>query len=70
MDQYIPLSPFQLVFYFEWKLNPQRTDYHMVIDQTIEGKIDYNKLNCCLKKMVQDIFIFNVHIIEINEKFY
>ncbi len=70
MVQSIPLSPFQSVFYFEWKLNPQRTDYHMVIDQNIEGEINYKKLNNCLKNMIKDIFIFNAHVVEINEKFY
>ena len=40
------LSPYQKTFYFDWNLDPARTDYTMIQNQEINGKFDLFKLNC------------------------
>ncbi|BBH53188.1 non-ribosomal peptide synthetase [Fluviispira sanaruensis] len=66
----LKVSPFQKTFYFEWKLNPNNSDYHMVIDQIIDGELDINRLNRSLKKMISEQYIFNSHIEEIDNEYY
>ncbi len=70
MQNNIKLSPFQKTFYFEWKLNPSRTDYHMVLDHLLEGNLDIVRLNLALKKMISEYFILNSHIEEKNGEYY
>ena len=36
----IPLSPYAKIFYYEWKLDQNRTDYNIVFDQEFENGID------------------------------
>jgi len=34
------LSPFHKIFFYEWKLDPYRSDYNIVWDQELRGKLD------------------------------
>ena len=66
----IQLNPFQKTFYFEWKINPSRTDYHMVLDQILEGNLDITRLNDALKRIIYGYYLFNSHIEEKYGKYY
>jgi len=66
----IRLSPYQRTFYVEWKLNPERYDYNIVIDQEMEGTIDAHHLNLSISRFIQDHVLFNSHVIEKNDVLY
>ncbi|WP_186644141.1 non-ribosomal peptide synthetase [Fluviispira vulneris] len=70
MNNKILLTPFQKTFYFEWKLDPTRTDYHMVLDQVLEGDLDILRLNIALKRIISNYYILNSHIEEDNDEYY
>ncbi|KAB8033633.1 non-ribosomal peptide synthetase [Fluviispira multicolorata] len=70
MNNKILLTPFQKTFYFEWKLDPTRTDYHMVLDQVLEGELDILRLNIALKRIISECYILNSHIEEDNGEYY
>ncbi|VTR51953.1 Uncharacterised protein [Serratia fonticola] len=40
----ITLTPYQTIFYYEWLQDPDRSDYNIVIDNTIVGEIDKKKV--------------------------
>ena len=64
------LSPYSRIFYNEWKLDPNRSDYNIVFDQEFEGQIDIVKLNYAIKQLITDYVICNSHITEDNEELY
>ncbi|APJ04727.1 non-ribosomal peptide synthetase [Silvanigrella aquatica] len=66
----VPLNLYQLTFYYEWKLNPSRIDYHMVLDQEIEGNLDIPRLNKSLNKLISQYFILNSCVEEIDGAYY
>ncbi|BBH53956.1 non-ribosomal peptide synthetase [Fluviispira sanaruensis] len=70
MNREVRITPFQKTFYFEWKLDPSRTDYHMVLDQVLEGNLDIYKLRKSIKKFISEYYIINSHIEENNGEFY
>ena len=41
---HIPLSPYSKSFWIEYQINPKRSDYNMVLDQTLSGDLDISRL--------------------------
>ena len=70
MNNKIELTPYHMIFYFEWKLNPTRTDYHMVLDQLLEGDLNVERLNRSLKRFISDYYLMNSHIEVNNGKYF
>ena len=64
------LSPYSRIFYNEWKLDQNRSDYNIVFDQSLEGEINIQTLNKAIKRFVNDYIIFNSHIEDKNGKIY
>lgn len=60
----ISLSPYSKVFFNEWKLNPERSDYNIVFDQNLQGKLDISKLTGALVRFVLEHLLCNSHIKE------
>ncbi|WP_392563802.1 amino acid adenylation domain-containing protein [Orbus wheelerorum] len=60
----IKLTPYQLMFYYEWRVNPLRTDYNLVADNTLTGNIDEQRFMDCFKKVFNEHFIFRHNIID------
>ncbi|MFV8928023.1 condensation domain-containing protein [Serratia fonticola] len=53
----ITLTPYQTIFYYEWLQDPDRSDYNMVIDNTIVGEIDKKKYNDSFEQLLNEHFI-------------
>ncbi|MNH77752.1 Linear gramicidin synthase subunit D [compost metagenome] len=53
----ITLTPYQTIFYYEWLQDPDRSDYNIVIDNTIVGEIDKKKYNDSFEQMLNEHFI-------------
>lgn len=66
---HVPLSPYSVVFYHEWKLNSQRSDYNIVFDQTVSGELDRKQLSFALNQMIQDYFLLHSKVEEEDEKY-
>lgn len=64
------LSPYQKTFYFDWNLDPARTDYTMIQNQEINGKVDLIKLKNAFHRIVSENFILNSHIEIIKDDYY
>ena len=64
------LSPYSKIFYNEWRLDPNRSDYNIVFDQNLEGEINIQTLNKAIKRFVNDYIIFNSHVEDKNGKIY
>jgi len=64
----IPLSPYAEVFYYEWKLAQNRTDYNIVFSQEFENEIDIIRLGNAIKRFISENIIFNSHVINYKEK--
>ncbi|WP_186648867.1 non-ribosomal peptide synthetase [Fluviispira vulneris] len=70
MNNTVELTPYHLLFYFEWKLNPTRTDYHIVIDQALEGELNVERLNRSLKRFISEFYLMNSHVEDSNGKYF
>jgi len=66
----ILLSPYSKIFYNEWKLDQNRSDYNIVFDQSFQGVIDISRLNDALKRFVSDYVLLNSHVTEENGELY
>ncbi|MBS0272503.1 MAG: amino acid adenylation domain-containing protein, partial [Proteobacteria bacterium] len=66
----IILSPYSKLFYVEWKLDQERYDYNIVFDQQFEGKIDRQRLNNAIKRLISEYIILNSHVEEKKENLY
>ncbi|MDD9335736.1 MAG: hypothetical protein PV347_06995 [Rickettsiaceae bacterium] len=64
------LSPYTRIFYTEWKLDQNRSDYNIVFDQNLNGNIDILRLNNAIKRFISDYVILNSHIEDKNEELY
>ncbi len=60
----LKLSPYHKTFYYEWKLDPSRHDYHLIDDKTYQGKLSPDRLNSALIRFMNDHYLFNCNIIE------
>jgi amino acid adenylation domain-containing protein/non-ribosomal peptide synthase protein (TIGR01720 family) len=61
-EEKISLTPYQLIFYYEWLQNPQRSDYNIVIDNDISGEIDLDRFNDSFKKIANEHFILRHNV--------
>ena len=66
----IKLTPYQLIFYYEWLADPMRSDYNMVIDNTVTGKMDLQRLIDSIKKIFNEHFIFRHNTCTIDNTVY
>lgn len=66
----IQLSPYHKIFYNEWKLHPNSSQYNIVFDQTISQSLDIERLQVALHRFISDYFILNSHILEENQELY
>jgi amino acid adenylation domain-containing protein/thioester reductase-like protein len=60
----IKLSPYHEIFFNEWKLNPNRSDYNIVIDNDLFGVIDPIRLREALRRLSADYLLLHSHIAE------
>ena len=66
----IKLSPYHRLFYNEWKIDPQRRDYNVVLDQQLHGTLDVSRLRSALVRFVADHLLLNSHIEAVDEELY
>jgi len=66
----IKLSPYHEIFYNEWKLNPQRSDYNIVIDNEMQGELDPIRLDQALQRLSEDYFLLQSSVKEIDGLYY
>ena len=66
----IKLSPYHEIFYNEWRLDPQRSDYNIVFDYEIHTAINPDRLRQAIKRMSQDYFLLHCGINEENGQAY
>ena len=72
------LSPYHKIFYMEWKIDPSRSDYNIVFDQTLNGPINVPRLAKAVRHLISEHVVFNSHVEEkggtlywkINNKIY
>lgn len=69
--QNILLSPYSQIFYNEWMLNPDRSDYNIVFDQTINGALKVKQFKLAIERFVSDHLLLNSHVqVKIEKEFY
>ena len=56
------LSQYSRIFYNEWKLKPDRSDYNIVFDHDLFGNIDVLRLQNAIQRFISDNVILNSHI--------
>ncbi|WP_370901397.1 amino acid adenylation domain-containing protein, partial [Chryseobacterium gossypii] len=56
------LTPYQSIFFNEWMLNPSRSDYNIIFDQSMSGFIDIQRLNKSLVRFVNDHLLLNSNV--------
>lgn len=66
----IKLSPYSKTFYYEWVLNPLSSNYNMVADQILKGKLDINRLRSAIKRFLSEHLLFNSHIKSVNDELF
>ncbi len=66
----IGLSPYSIIFCHEWKINPSRNDYNIVIDQTLFGEISELQLRDALERLTKDYVLLHSRIIEKSGQYY
>ncbi|CAA7391269.1 hypothetical protein [Chryseobacterium fistulae] len=62
----IKLTPYQESFYHEWMLHPLRSDYNLVLDQSISGVLDIERLNTSLVRFVNNYLLINSNVLNIS----
>ncbi|WP_392564159.1 amino acid adenylation domain-containing protein [Orbus wheelerorum] len=60
------LTPYQSIFYYEWLNSPSRSDYNIVIDNIVIGKLDRQKYDNSFKRLLNEHFITR-HLIKDSE---
>jgi len=61
--KYTKLTPYQSIFYYEWLNNPSRSDYNIVIDNTVTGKLNPQRYNESFEQLLNEHFITR-HVIK------
>lgn len=61
-------SPYSLLFWNEYLLNPHRTDYNIIFDQIVIGDLDIERLKNTLIKLIKQYIILNSHLSYIDNK--
>ena len=64
------VSPYTKLFWNEYQLNPQRSDYNIIFDQRITGNLNVDKLSSCLEELISDHCILDSHINEVDNNLY
>ncbi|WP_162033938.1 AMP-binding protein, partial [Chryseobacterium potabilaquae] len=60
------ITPYQEFFYHEWMLNPLRSDYNIVLDQSMSGILDIKRLNASLVRFVNNYLLINSNVLNIS----
>ena len=63
-------SPYTKIFYIEYQLDPLRSDYNIVFDQTIVGDINIIRLEQALTRLVEDHILLNSHLSFYDDELY
>ena len=69
-EDLIKASPYTKLFWNEYQLDPNRNDYNIVFDQTIHGNLDVEKLTKSLYCVINDLILFNSHLVSIDNILY
>ena len=64
------LSPYNKIFYIEWKLNPNRSDYNIVFDQDLNGQLDIPRLANAIRRFISEYIVLNSHVGDRNGELY
>jgi len=64
------LTPYQATFYHEWMLNPSRSDYNIILDQSMSGSIDIERLNVSLVRFVNHHLLANSNVINESDELF
>lgn len=64
----ILISPYTRMFWNEYVLKPQSSEYNLVVDQSIEGPLDINKLRSAVEGLVRDNVLFQHVLSDKNEQ--
>ncbi|CAI0737355.1 amino acid adenylation domain-containing protein [Serratia entomophila] len=59
----ITVSPYTQTFWNEYVLNPQSCEYNLVLDQTIEGDLDIDRLRAAVERVSRDYILFH-HVLD------
>lgn len=68
--EYFKASPYSYIFWNEYKINPLSNSYNIIINQTIEGKLDVQRLRKTIQLFLKDFILFNSHINEKENEIY
>ncbi|CAO97963.1 non-ribosomal peptide synthetase [Erwinia tasmaniensis] len=63
----LSVSPYTMMFWNENILNPESSEYNLIVDQTIIGPLDVERLNIAIKKFVSDYPLFH-HVLSDNNE--
>lgn len=69
MDK-LQLSAYHKIFYYEWKINPFSSNYHIVFDQILSCQLDIEKLQNALNRFIADHLLLNSHVENIENELY
>ncbi|EET20108.1 conserved hypothetical protein, partial [Francisella philomiragia subsp. philomiragia ATCC 25015] len=58
------------LFWNEYQIDPSRSDYNIIFDQTISGDLDIARLSNALTRVIKNNVILNSHLVEIESKLY
>ncbi|MDN3695565.1 condensation domain-containing protein [Chryseobacterium tructae] len=61
------LTPYQSTFYNEWILNPFRSDYNIIFDQSMSGYVDIQRLNSSLVRFINNNLLLNSNVVSESE---
>ncbi|RMZ58058.1 amino acid adenylation domain-containing protein [Chryseobacterium nematophagum] len=64
----VKLTPYQESFYNEWMLNPSRNDYNIVLDQSMSGILDVDRLNSSLVRFVNNNLLINSNVLNTSNE--
>ena len=61
------LSPYQIILFNEWQLDPDRYDYNIVEDNIFDGEISADRLNDSLMRLLNDYYFLNCNVAVEND---
>ena len=56
-------SPYTQIFWNEYQINQLRSDYHIVFDNVITGKLDIDRLALSLHQLIDHYILLNSHLV-------
>lgn len=66
----VKLTPFEELFYYEWLQNPSRSDYNIIMDTIVTGKMSEERVRESFYKLITDHFVFCSNPINEEDGFY